>query len=49
MKWGGGLLRETVGVIACTIRVVKMKEHLPFCSEFKTLCIEDIVVVGRVV
>ena len=24
-----------------TNRIVKMKEHLPFCREFSILCIED--------
>ena len=48
MKWGKGLLVEIVGVVACTSRVVKIKEHLPFCREFKALCIEDRVAVDRV-
>ena len=33
---------EIVGVY--TSKVVKMKEHLPFCREFRTFCIEEIVV-----
>ena len=41
---------ETVGVIAFTSRVVKMKEHLPFRKEFSVLGIENrVVVVDRVV
>ena len=36
-------------VVACTSRVVKMKENLPFCRECSTLCIDDRVAVGRVV
>ena len=28
-----------------TSRVVKMKEHLPFCREFRIPCIEDRAVV----
>ena len=40
---------EIVGVVACTIRVMKMKEHLSFCRELSILCIEDRVVVKRVV
>ena len=40
---------EIVGVVACTSRVVKMKKHLQFCKEFSVLCIEDRVVVDRVV
>ena len=34
-----------VGVIVFTSRVVIMKEHLPFCREFRTLCIEDRVTI----
>ena len=40
---------DIAGVVACTIRVVKMKEYLPFRRELSTLCIEDRVVVHRVV
>ena len=32
-----------VGAVS-TIRVLKMKEYLPFCTEFSILCIEDRVV-----
>ena len=39
---------EIKGVVVCTSKVVKMKEHLPFCKEFGILCIEDRVVVDRV-
>ena len=35
-------------MVVYTSRVVKMKEHLPFCKEFSILCIEDIVVVHSV-
>ena len=27
---------EIVGVVVCTSKVMKMKEHLPFCREFRT-------------
>ena len=37
-------LVEIVALVVCTSRVVKMKEHLPFCREFSILCIEDRVV-----
>ena len=40
---------EIVGVVVCTSRVVKMKEHLPFCKEFNMLSIEDRVAVTRIV
>ena len=40
---------KIVGVVVCTNRVLKMKEHLTFCREFSKLCIEDRVVVDRVV
>ena len=33
----------------CISKVVKMKEHLPFCKEFSILCIEDRVPVESVV
>ena len=37
-------------VVVCTAsRVVKMKEHLSFCRESSILCVEDRVVVDRVV
>ena len=35
---------EIVGVVVCTSRFVKMKKHLPFCREFRTLYNEDRVV-----
>ena len=37
---------DIVGVVVCTSRVEKMKEHLPFCREFSILCIEDRVAVN---
>ena len=36
-------------MVVFTIRVVKMKEYVPFCRESSTLCIEEKVVVDRVV
>ena len=35
-------------VVVCTIKVVKMKEHLPFFRECSSSCIEDRVAVDRV-
>ena len=32
---------EITSLVVCSSRVVKMKEHLPFCREFSILCIED--------
>ena len=43
------ILVEIVGVVACTSRIVKMKENLPFCKEFSILCIEDRVVIDCIV
>ena len=43
------LLVEILGVVVCTRRIVKMKEHVPFCREFIILCVEDRVVVNLVV
>ena len=40
---------EIVGMVVCTNRIVKMKEHLLPCREFSVLCIEDRVVDDRVV
>ena len=40
---------EIVGMVVCTGRIVKMKKHIAFCREFKTLYIEDGVVIDRVV
>ena len=40
---------DIVVVVVCTSRVVKMKEHLPFCKEFNTLCVEERVVVDQIV
>ena len=42
-------LVEIVALVVCTSRVVKMKEHLPFCREFSILCIEDRVVADHVI
>ena len=39
---------EIVGVAVYSGRVVKIKEHLPFCRKFRILCIENRVVVDRV-
>ena len=39
---------EIAEVVICTSRVLKMKEHLLFCREFRTLYIEDRVAVDRV-
>ena len=36
-------------VVICTSKVVKMKEHLPYCREFSIICIEDRVAVDCVV
>ena len=49
MKQRKGFLVETVGVVGCTNRVVKMKEHLLFRKEFSILCIENKVVFDCVV
>ena len=46
---GKGFFVEIVEVVARTNRIVKIKEHLPFCRKFRTLCIEDRVNVDRVV
>ena len=48
MMWGSGFLIEIAEVVICTSRVLKMKEHLLFCREFRTLYIEDRVAVDRV-
>ena len=47
--WGSGFLIEIAEVVLCTSRVWKMKEHLLFCREFRTLYIEDRVAVDLVV
>ena len=36
-------------MVICTGRVVKIKGHLSFCREFRTLCIEDRIVADHVV
>ena len=40
---------EIVALVVCISRVVKMKEHVPFCRELNILFIEDKVVVDHVV
>ena len=40
---------EIVRVVVCASRVVKIKEHLPFCRKFSILFIEDRVVFDHVV
>ena len=40
-------LVEIAVVVACTIRVMKMKEHLLLYTELSILCIEDRAVVDR--
>ena len=40
-------LVEIVVVVACTIRIMKMKEHLLLYTELSILCIEDRAVVDR--
>ena len=40
---------EIAGVVVFTSKIVKLKQYLPFCRELSTLCIEDRVVVDRVV
>ena len=51
VDWSNGtdFWREIVEVVACTNRVLKMKEHLPFCNEFNILFIEERVFVDLVV
>ena len=34
-------MEEIAGVVLCTSRIVKMKEHLPYRREFSIACIED--------
>ena len=36
-------------MVVYTNKALKIKEQLPFCREFSVLCIEDRVVVKRVV
>ena len=40
---------EIVETVVCTIRVMKIKDHLLFYREFRILCIGDRAVVERVV
>ena len=42
-------MAEIGRVIICTGRVVKIKEHLPFCRKFSIICIADRVAVDPVV
>ena len=49
LKQRQGFLLEILGVVVCTSRVVKMKEHLPFRKEFSIFCIENRIVVDPVV
>ena len=41
MKWRNGFLVEIVGVVLYTSKVLKIKEHVLFCREFSTICIEN--------
>ena len=43
------ILNDIVGVDVCTSRVLKLKEHPQFCSEFSMFSIEDRVSVDLVV
>ena len=36
-------------MVVCTSKVVEMKEDIPFSKEYSALCIEDGVIVDRVV
>ena len=40
---------KNVEVVVCTNRALKKKEYLPSCGEFSVLCIQDRVIVERVV
>ena len=40
---------EIVALVVSTSSVVKMKEHLPLCREFRILCIKGRDVVDHVV
>ena len=42
-------LVEILGVMVCESRVVKMKEHLLFCREFRALYIQDRIVADQFV
>ena len=35
---------EIVGAVVCTRRIVKKKEHLPFCKDLSILFIKDRIV-----
>ena len=43
-RWNKQVNKQIVGVVACKSRVLKLKEQLPFCREFRIL-IEDGMVV----
>ena len=49
LKWRNGFLVKIVEVVVGTIRIVKMKEHLPCYRQLSRLCIRDRVVVDSVV
>ena len=40
---------EIARVVVYTRGIVKMKEHLLFCKEYRILCIEDRVVIDQIV
>ena len=40
---------EILGVVVCTIRVVKRKEYQLLCRKLRKLCIEYRAVIDRVV
>ena len=42
-------MTEIARVAGCISKVAKIKEHLPFCTEFSIPCIEDRVAVDCVV
>ena len=44
-RWNKQVNKQVVGVVVCKSRVLKLKEQLPFCREFRILCIEDGMVV----
>ena len=48
LKWENVFLLEILVVVVSTSRNLKMKEHLPFCREFRALSVEDRVAVNRV-
>ena len=34
---------DIIGVVVCTSRVVKMKEHLPFCRQFSIVLKKELL------